>query len=206
MTTSADTTELSSLQGGVRPIRKDGVFVRAIKRLLHRVIRKFEAAMGVGAEHMHFIVDTSVRAFLGVMLFRKMSTHREALGSDATHLARIVAVQHSDCGSCVQGNVNMALQAGMRPAWITAALERTPERLPPELREIYEFTNHILDKTYGEDELRASIRRRYGDRALIDLAYAIASAQVFPVIKQALGYAKSCSKVHVVVDDAPRAA
>ena len=35
--------------------------------------------------------------------------------------------------------------------------------------------------------------------ALIELAFAIATSQVFPVLKRALGYAVSCSRVSIEV-------
>jgi hypothetical protein len=99
----------------------------------------------------------------------------------------------------VQSNVNVALSDGVRPEWIRAALDRRPEALPAELKDVYEFVDHILRHTYQEDELREVLRGRYGDRALVDLAFAVAAAQVFPRTKQVLGFAKSCSKVQIEV-------
>jgi hypothetical protein len=161
-----------------------------------------EDALGVKADHMHFIIDTSVKAFVDLLFFMKLSNHREVLPVEATHLARIVATQSRDCGNCVQFCVNVALKDGMRPECIKAVIEHRPEALPPELQEIHEFTGHLLRHTYEEDALRESIRARYGDRGLLDLAYAIASAQVMPLTKQALGFAKSCSKIEVTVPGA----
>lgn len=178
---------------------------RFIRNLLHRLVRKSEETLAVESEHMHFIIDTSIGAFVDLLFFMKLATHRQKIPSDALHLARIVATQDVDCGTCVQFNVNLALREGMRPDWIKATLDHRPEALPLELQEVYQFTDHILRHTYQEDELREAIRARYGDRGLLDLAYGIASAQVMPLTKQALGFAKSCSKVEVKVKDAPRA-
>lgn len=179
-----------------------GVFVRAIKRLLHRMIRKTEEVVGVKSDHMHFILDTSLGAFVDLLLFMRLATHRQVLPAEALHLARILATQSMDCGNCVQFTVNVALRDGVRPEWIRATLEHRPEALPPELEEIYEFTTHLLRHSYQEDALRESIRGRYGDAGLLDLAYGIASAQVMPLTKQALGFAKSCSKIEVRVETA----
>jgi hypothetical protein len=176
-----------------------GFFGRAIRKLLHEMIGKMEAGLGMEAPHMHFIIDTSIGAFLDLMFALKLSKHREVLPSEAAHLARIVATQSADCGSCLQFAVKTALKEGMRPEWIEAALDHRPQALPRELREIYEFTGHLLQHTYAEDELRESIRARYGDRGLVDVAFAIASAQVMPLTKQALGFAKSCSKVELKI-------
>ena len=53
--------------------------------------------------------------------------------------------------------------------------------------------------TGDEDELRETLRQRYGERGLIELAYAIASSQIPPTVKRCLGYARSCRLVHVEV-------
>jgi len=181
-----------------------GVFVRVIRNLLHRMVRKTEDAVGVRSDHMHFIIDTSLGAFVDLLLFMRLASHRQVLPSEVLHLARIVATQNVDCGSCVQFSVNVALRDGVRPEWIRAALEHRPELLPPELQEVYEFTGHLLRHTYQEDALRESIRERYGDRGLLDLACGIASAQVMPLTKQALGFARSCSKIEVRVEGTSR--
>jgi hypothetical protein len=183
-----------------------GVFARPVRKLLHHLIRRQEARVGVASDHMHFIIDTSVGAFVDLLLFLKLATRRQVLPPEALHLARIVATQDVDCGSCVQFAVNVALRDGVRPEWISAVLARRPEALPPELQEICAFTGHLLRHTYEEDALRESIRGRHGDSGLLDLACAIASAQVMPLTKQALGFAKSCSKIEVTVGDAKQGA
>jgi hypothetical protein len=178
------------------------MFVRAMRKLLHRMIGRMEAAVGVENDSLHFIIDTSLGAFVDLMFFMKLASHREVLPSDAKNVACLVATQNLDCGACVQFCVNVALKEGLRPEWVAATVEQRPEALPAELREIYEFTGHMVRHTYQEDALRESIRARHGERGLIDLAYAIASAQVMPLTKQALGFAKSCSKVEVRVEKA----
>jgi AhpD family alkylhydroperoxidase len=178
---------------------KDGAIVWLLKKLMHRMVRTFEAMSGTVSEHMHFIADVSVSAFINLMMVSRMARQRHVLPPDALHLARVLSAQHRDCGSCVQSNVNLALRDGVEPQWLSAALRQQPEALPPELRDIYEFTRHILDNTHGEAELRDVLRKRYGDRGLIDLAYGIASAQIFALTKQALGFATSCSRIEVKV-------
>jgi len=43
------------------------------------------------------------------------------------------------------------------------------------------------------------LRKRYGERGLIELSYSIAASQIPPLVKRSLGYAKSCSLVPVKV-------
>jgi hypothetical protein len=174
-----------------------------MKSLFHWMVVRMDRALGASSEHLHFIVDASIGAFVDFLFFTRFALHRQALPVDAMHVARILSAASRDCGTCVQTAVNGAQRDGVRAAILTATLERRPEALPPELREIYDFTEHVLQRTYAEDELRGLIRRRHGDRALVDLAFAIASAQVFPLLKQVLGYATTCSKVVVRVDGEP---
>lgn len=178
------------------------MLVRILKKLAHLMIAKIERTLGSPADHMRYIVDTSLGAFLDILLVRRFATRRAALPADAQHVARILATSAADCGSCTQVAVDAALRDGLAPEHARAVLDRRPEALPRELRDVFDFTQHVLDRTYGEGELRDALRARYGDLGLIDLAYAIASAQLFPTTKQVLGFATSCSKVEVRVDTA----
>jgi hypothetical protein len=167
--------------------------------LLHLLAEAIERQMRGSNVALHFIIDTSVGAFVDFLLFARLATGRRSLPKEAYHLARIVATQAADCGSCVQSTVNIALRDGVRPEWIRAAVDRRPEALSAELRDVYEFVDHVLRNTYQEDELREVLRRRYGDRALVDLAFAVAAAPVSPYTKRVLGFAKSCSRIQVEV-------
>ena len=51
-----------------------GLFVRATRNLLHRLIRKSEDVLGVKSDHMHFIIDTSLRAFVDLVLDSDLPT------------------------------------------------------------------------------------------------------------------------------------
>jgi alkylhydroperoxidase/carboxymuconolactone decarboxylase family protein YurZ len=167
--------------------------------LFHLLAEMIERKMGGTNDALHFLIDTSVGAFVDMLLFARMATRRRSLPKEAYHLARIVATQAADCGSCLQATVNIALRDGVRPEWLRAVVDRRPEALSAELKDVYEFVDHILRNTYQEDELRQVLRRRYGDRALVDLAFAVAAAKVSPYTKRVLGFGKSCSQVQVEV-------
>ena len=42
------------------------------------------------------------------------------------------------------------------------------------------------------DTEREAIRERFGDAAVVELSAAVASAQLFPVLKRGMGYSVSC--------------
>jgi alkylhydroperoxidase family enzyme len=43
------------------------------------MVRKSEEALGVKSDHLHLIIDTSIRAFVDLLFFMRLATHREAL-------------------------------------------------------------------------------------------------------------------------------
>ena len=47
------------------------------------------------------------------------------------------------------------------------------------------------------DEYRAEIARRYGERAVVQLALALVASQMYPTFKYALGYGHACSRIVV---------
>ena len=53
------------------------------------------------------------------------------------------------------------------------------------------------------DPLREEIRRRWGEAGLTAIALQLTTARMYPMLKYALGYGKSCSKVVVAGVAAP---
>ena len=60
------------------------------------------------------------------------------------------------------------------------------------------FTQLIVQGA-DDETMRDGLRQRYGDRGLIELSFAIASAKIPPTVKRALGYAQSCTEVSIHV-------
>jgi alkylhydroperoxidase family enzyme len=172
---------------------------RLLRVLINRRMAVEEQRVGVPLAYVRHIVATSLAAFTRYALFVPMSRYRRQLPADVFFVARLVATQRQDCGTCVQIIVNLARKAGVPRQIVEATLEGRIDALSPELQDVYRFTDAVLAATYDEDPLRVRLRQRYGDEGLIELAFAIATSQVFPLTKRALGYAVSCSKVAVEV-------
>ena len=51
------------------------------------------------------------------------------------------------------------------------------------------------------DQYRDEIVKRWGPRAVVSLAFAIATARLYPTVKYAMGHGKACARI--VVDGAP---
>src|SRR6185369_10497607 len=54
-----------------------------LRRMGHAMVRKFDVKVGISSDHLHFIVDVSLRAFLNFMMFMRMATRRQKLPVDA---------------------------------------------------------------------------------------------------------------------------
>jgi hypothetical protein len=61
----------------------------------------------------------------------------------------------------------------------------------------YRFAKALLARSEQLDDLREEIVRRWGRKALIAVAFCIASGRAFPVLKYALGHGHSCQRIEI---------
>ena len=170
-----------------------------IRSLIARRLKYEERRIGLPLEYVRHILRTSTGAFIRYACFIPMSRYRRRLPADAFHVARLVATQRQDCGTCVQIEVNLARKDGVPADVIRAVLNNRPEDLTRELADVYRFAKSVVEASGGEEELRERMRKTYGEEGLVELALGIAAARVFPVTKRALGYATSCALVKVKI-------
>jgi AhpD family alkylhydroperoxidase len=170
-----------------------------IRWLLHRRLNAEAKKLGESVDYLHHVVDVSPGAFLRFCSLLPFANSRKVLPKDAWFVAQIVAAQDADCGPCLQITVNLARQNGVDPGLIRAALAGDGHDMPPEMVDVFEFTRAVVSASGDEDALREALRKRYGERGLVELAYAIAASRIPPIVKRALGYAKSCRLVTVEV-------
>ncbi len=170
-----------------------------LRWFLHRKLNSEEKKLGVSVDYLRHVVDVSPAAFLRFASILPFANSRKVLPKEAWFVAQIVALQHEDCGPCLQIGVNLARQAGVDPALLRAVLEGNHDDIPPEMLDVLRFTRSVLAADGLEGELRETLRKCYGERGLIEISYAIASSRIPPTVKRALGYAQSCSKVAVEV-------
>jgi alkylhydroperoxidase family enzyme len=165
-----------------------------LRWLIHRRLKAEEKKLGESVDYLHHVADVSPAAFLRFASIMPFANSRKVLPKDAWFVAQIVALQHEDCGPCLQITLNLARQAGVDGALLRAVLEDNCHELPAEMVDVVRFTRSVTAEA-GDDVLRETLRKRYGERGLIELSYAIASSRIPPTVKRCLGYAKSCSVV-----------
>ncbi|NNF56833.1 MAG: hypothetical protein HKN04_01190 [Rhodothermaceae bacterium] len=170
-----------------------------LRRLAEPGLRNAERDLGASLDYLRHMADVAPGAFLKFSLVTPLSRHRKALPPAPYHVARITAVRHEDCGTCVQMEVNLARQAGVAPDVLRVAALGSPEELPEDLREVAVFALAVVTASEDMETLRVRLLERYGAAGLVELALGIATCRVFPATKRALGYATACHLVQIDV-------
>ena len=167
-----------------------------LRWLLRRKLDAEERKLGESMDYLRHIVDESPASFLRFASIMPFVNSRKVLPKQAWFAAQITTLRHEDCGPCLQIAVNLAKQHGVGTELIRAILDKDATILTQEMTEVCDFTMSILSCS-DDSTLREALRARYGERGLIELAYAISSSRIPPTVKRVLGYATSCSKVTI---------
>jgi hypothetical protein len=168
-----------------------------IKGFLHRSVAKLERSFGYDATYLHEVIDISPSAFFKFGLFQIMSNHRDGAPREAYCAARIAATLSEDCGPCAQLTVDMALEAGVDPKRVAALLRGDLDQAGPEAELGFRYGIAVAQNTADAPALSAEVERRYGKRALVSMAFAVACTRVYPALKRGLGHGVACSKIEV---------
>jgi hypothetical protein len=73
-----------------------------LRRLILARIAAAEKDLGVPLEYCRYILRVSLRAFFKFAKFLAVDEYHRVLPAGPCYVARIVAVQDEDCGTCVQ--------------------------------------------------------------------------------------------------------
>lgn len=164
--------------------------------LVRRRISAFERAFDYDMSYVREMYDASPRAFFRFSKILGMSKHREGVPKDAWYAAKLAATLTEDCGPCTQLVVKMAEQEGVIASAIRGALTGDESIMPADAALGFRFAQSVLRRDIAEsDRLRREIVTRWGPRAVVSLALAIAAARVYPTVKYALGHGHACTRV-----------
>jgi hypothetical protein len=167
-----------------------GFFVR-------RALDAFSARYDYDVGYMRAIHAASPRGFMRFARVSALAMHREAAPKAAWYAAKLVGALAEDCGPCTQLVVNMAREAGVDPAQIEAVLRRDANAMSADTALGFRFAEAVALKLPGAEEAREAVRAQWGEKGLIDLAFALQIGRMFPMVKDALGFAKECRRVEV---------
>lgn len=168
-----------------------------IRWMLRKAIGKFEREWNYDASYLREMADASPRAAWLFSRVTAMGNYRKDLPVDAWCVAGITAVRHEDCGPCTQLAVTMAERRGVSPTTLRAVLRDDPDGMPADVRLVWNYTRATLAHDPAADEYREAIVKRWGERALISVAFAMTAARIYPTMKYALGHGQACMRVNV---------
>jgi len=168
-----------------------------LKAILNAVVGRFEKRYDYDVSYMRALIDTDPAAFFAFSGVQRLAGYSKA-PREALTAAKLVATLAEDCGPCTQIVVSMAEEQGVAPAVIKGVLTGDESAMGPDAALAWKFARASLARDMDlADPLREEIERRWGRKGLAAIALAIASSRVFPSVKYALGYGKTCSKVQV---------
>ncbi len=175
-----------------------------LKALLDRfAIRPFERAFSYDASYLRAVLAARPTTFLQLSLATSLVRRRDA-PAEALAAAGIVATLREDCGPCTQIGVDIAVKGGMDRKVLRAILAGDEAGMGETAALAYRFAQASLDRDMATaDPLRDEIVRRWGERGLVAIALTITTTRMYPTLKYALGFGKSCSKVTVAGEAAP---
>ena len=169
-----------------------------LKSILKAAMGRFEERYGYDVSYMRELIDTDPAAFFAFSGVSRMASYRKAAPKAALAAARLVSTLTEDCGPCTQIVVSMAEEEGVAPSVIKGVLTGDEAAMGPDAALAWKFARASLARDMeAADPLRDEIVRRWGKKGLAAVALAIAYSRVFPSVKYALGYGKTCSKVQV---------
>ncbi len=163
-----------------------------LRAIIHNRLSAAERDLGESMDYAREIVDASLPAFFKFAKVLGMNEHRKVLPIDVWHVAKIVTSRAQDCGPCVRIAERMAEREGVADAVVVAARDGRYDALSPELATVARFARAVNAADHTEAPFREELRGRYGKAGLVELALAIASSQIFPTLKRALGHSEAC--------------
>jgi alkylhydroperoxidase family enzyme len=161
-----------------------------MRKLILKQIDRQERALGASLDWLRALLSASLLGFLRFLLLTPLGHHRQRLPKNAWYVARLAATLHEECGSCAQIVVNLARKDGISRVLVNSVMHGQPERLSDELADVYHFTQSVLRQS-DDGVLRETLRSRYGEQGLVDLALTIATARIIPTTRRAMGYAQT---------------
>jgi len=168
-----------------------------LKWFIRRRLEAFERQHDYDASYLHEVLDIDLGAFIKFSRATALGGYRKDVPADVYCGASLTSSVLADCGPCTQLGVGLALQAGVAPATLAAIVKGDTAAMPPEVALASRFARAVLARDVSADQYREEIQRRWGDRALLALAFGIMATQLYPALKYAMGHGKACTRVIV---------
>mgnify|MGYP000091143155 CR=1 FL=1 len=165
--------------------------------LARRGLKAFSRRYDYDVSYMEHMLDVSPRAFMGFSRLSGLARHREAAPRDAIFAARLVGTRHEDCGPCLQLTADIARDSRMDGQQIRAVLSDDRAAMNEATLLGHRFARALVGQTDDLTSARDAVREAHGEKAVIDLTFAVQFSRMFPMVKAGLGYGQACQSVRV---------
>ena len=158
-----------------------------------------EREIGVTLDYQRDMAEAAPGSALRLAEIGRLARENLSVPGPVAAMAGLGATLTEDCGDCVQIYVNLAAKAGIERRYIKAALDNRPAELPADLKLGYCFGRVVSENDPMLLEKGGAVEARFGRKALVDLAMAVALARVYPTVKRALGHSRTCAEARITV-------
>ncbi len=163
-----------------------------IKKYLHSMLDKEAVKLGEPVDWAKYVVDATPVTFLKYVMAIPLLALWKHSSAKALSVARLIAVQSEDCGSCVQIEINAAKKRKVDLDVIRNTLRKNYEVLEEPCKDVALFTEAVISRSGNEMELGEILKRKIGEKAFVEIAVAISTARFYPTVKRALGFSTEC--------------
>ncbi len=158
-----------------------------------RLISSAEKRLGVSLDYVYQIAKTKLSLLLRYnKLFGFLDPNRN-LPAAVYHAARIRGAIASDCGTCVEAEINLARNAAVDREVIKALLTEEYSSLEPDVAAACRLADSVVGLRTDNEEAREALIRAHGDAGLIEVCFAMNGAALLPGVKRGMGYATACN-------------
>jgi hypothetical protein len=157
-------------------------------------LRAFAQHYDYDVSYLEALMEASPGAFFAFEAAMGASRFQKAAPTDLLAIVKITALRAEDCGPCTELAIKMGREAGVPDAIMSGALHGG-KGLSPEHLEIYEFARAVSENEEMAPNVLPQLEARWGREVMAELGLAIVGARIYPTMKRALGYAKSCSLI-----------
>lgn len=153
--------------------------------------RRYQSRLGVETPYFDEVVEHAPGALLPIVGFMPSVSYGRCLPPTVLHMVRLGATMASDCGTCLEIAVNLAVRDGVSPEAVAMAVHGPRENLDSDARLGLQFGKRLGGALDVPAE-RAALLDRFGPRGPIEASIAVAGALTFPAVQRGMGFSRSC--------------
>lgn len=156
------------------------------------MIQAFGRHYDYDVSYLEALMDASPEAFFAFEAAMPMARVRKEAPIEALMIAKLAAIRAQDCGPCTVLGMKVAREAGLSEALVRSVL-RGGKGLSDEQKDVYDYARAVALNEDMDPTLLPRLERRWGRAVVAELAVNILASKLYPTIKRALGFEKSCS-------------